>query len=145
MKFNWGTGILIFLILFLIACGLFISFAMNQNINLVHKEYYQKGVSYTDQMEVDKRSAKYFNIIDIKDNGLQILIYFPENFSKNFKSGEIQFFRPSNSDNDYTWELKPDNNLQIIDKSKLIKGKYLVKINWESDENYFVEKEFIVK
>jgi len=145
MKFNWGTGILIFLILFLIACGLFIGFAMNQNVDLVHKEYYQKGVSFTDQMDVDMRSTKYINSIYLKDNGHQILVYFPDNFIDNLKSGEILFFRPSNSNEDKTWDLNPKNNVQIIEKSKLIKGRYLVKITWQSDENYFIEKEFFVK
>ena len=59
MKFNWGTGILLFLILFLIAAGIFIAFAMRQSVDLVHEDYYERGVDHTSQMEVEKRSAPY--------------------------------------------------------------------------------------
>ena len=63
MKFNWGTGILIFLILFLLAAGLFIGFAMRQDVSLVHEDYYEKGADHSQQMLVEARSAPYGNDI----------------------------------------------------------------------------------
>ncbi len=48
MKFHWGTGILIFLILFLLAAGFFIAFAMRQERDLVHEDYYERGVDHSD-------------------------------------------------------------------------------------------------
>ena len=63
MKFHWGTGILIFLILFLLACGLFIAFAMRQEVSLVHEDYYEKGVDHSQQMMVEARSAQFKNDI----------------------------------------------------------------------------------
>ena len=59
MKFNWGTGILIFLILFLMAAAVFIGFAMRQDVNLVHEDYYEKGVDYERQMNAEARSVVY--------------------------------------------------------------------------------------
>ena len=68
MKFNWGTGILIFLIIFLLACAAFIIFAMRQDVNLVHKDYYEKGVDHTDKMNVDVRSKQFEDKIQIDYN-----------------------------------------------------------------------------
>ena len=59
MKFNWGTGILAFLILFLSASAVFIFFAMRQDVNLVHEDYYEQGVNYSAQMDVEARSTIY--------------------------------------------------------------------------------------
>ena len=59
MKFNWGTGIFMFLALFLLASAAFIIFAVRQDVNLVHKDYYEKGVDYTEQMNVNSRSTEF--------------------------------------------------------------------------------------
>ena len=145
MKFTWGTGILIFLIVFLFACGIFIAFAMNQDLNLVHEEYYQKGANYTTQMEINKRSAKFKNIIYIKDKADKILIFFPNGFYDNLKNGTILFFRPSDSNIDIGFDMNITTNVQSIAKSKLKKGRYIVQLSWHSDEDYYIEKEFFVK
>ena len=63
MKFDWGTGILIFLILFLLAAAAFMVFAFKQDVNLVYKDYYNKGVDYTEQMDVIARSENYYSAL----------------------------------------------------------------------------------
>ena len=77
MKFNWGTGILIFLILFLSASAVFIVFAMRQDVNLVHQDYYEKGVDYTEQMNVNARSKPIADKIEllVLENFIQFNFY----------------------------------------------------------------------
>lgn len=145
MKFSWGTGILIFLIVFLAACGIFIAFAMSQRLNLVHKDYYKKGADHTEQMVIDKRSVKYTDSIYIKDKDKFLTVNFPDNFSDNLKTGNILFFRPSDDTEDIEFELALVNNKQLIDKNKLVKGRYIVKITWQKDHSFYIEKEYIVK
>ncbi len=145
MKFNWGTGILIFLIVFLIGCGFFIAFAMNQNINLVNEEYYQKGANYSEQIEINKRSVKFQSVIYLKDKGDHIAVYFPDNFASELKSGKILFFRPSDNHNDVAYKMDVTDNVQLVPKSDLLKGRYLVQLSWESDATYYLEKEFRVQ
>ena len=76
MKFNWGTGIFIFLALFLLGSAVFIIFAVRQDVNLVHKDYYEKGVDYTEQMNVNARSSEYKDNISVSTQGdfLQLTI-----------------------------------------------------------------------
>ena len=74
MKFTWGTGILIFLILFLLACGFFIAFAMRQDVSLVHEDYYEKGVDHSQQMLVEARSAQFKNDIGTRFQDGALLI-----------------------------------------------------------------------
>ncbi len=145
MKFSWGTGILIFLIMFLTACGIFIVFAVSQKNSLVHKNYYERGADYSRQMEINKRSVKYQKTIYFQDKAQQISISFPDNFSEDLKTGEILFFRPSDISKDLKVEMKPIKNIQLVDKINLIKGRYLVKFSWQSDAEYYIEKELFVK
>ena len=42
VKFNWGTGVVIFLLLFLAAIITFVVFAFHQDVNMVHQDYYEK-------------------------------------------------------------------------------------------------------
>ena len=146
MKLNWGTGIFIFLIIFLSLAGLFMYFAFSQDVNLVNEEYYKKGVDYTVQMQKEKRSEKYVSQIYLEDKDSNITVFFPDNFSENLQAGTILFYRPSDRRLDVEHNLKPEGNMQKISKEKLIKGRYIVQIEWErGSQEYYIEKELFVK
>ncbi len=53
--------------MFLLACAGFIYFAFQQEVNLVHKDYYEKGVGHTEQMKVNSRSASFKNAFEISN------------------------------------------------------------------------------
>ena len=133
MKFNWGTGVLIFLILFLLACAGFMWFAFQQDVNLVHKDYYEKGVDYSEQMKVDARSKPYYNSIQTRlfDNFLQL--EFEEKLSAKIDSGKVLMYRPSSSKNDVLLQLNISENHFNISKENLISGRYILKLYWYSD------------
>jgi hypothetical protein len=133
MKFNWGTGILIFLILFLAACAAFIIFALRQDVNLVHKDYYEKGVDYTDQMNINSRSAQFQDKIRIETKDEYLIISFEESLVTNIDSGKVLLYRPSNSNQDVLFPMTfSDNNIKIP-KENLISGRYILKLSWYSD------------
>jgi len=132
MKFNWGTGIFIFLTLFLIAAAAFIIFAFSQDVNLVHKDYYEKGVDYSDQMNVSERSELYNAFFQIRQEDDFLILQFNQELSFEIDSGKILFYRPSNSKHDLRLELEPRDSLVIVPKSDLIPGRYIVKLYWYS-------------
>jgi len=146
MKFTWGTGIFIFLILFLLAAAAFIVFAMSKDVNLVHEEYYQKGVDYTAQMNREKRSQKYENSIYLKDENEQITLFFPDEFADELESGTILFFRPSDRKLDVEFTMTSKSNQQTVSKEKLRKGRYIVQLAWKiKGEEFYIEKTIFVK
>lgn len=147
MKFTWGTGIFIFLIIFLALSITFVFFAFSKDVNLVHNEYYVKGLNYTEQMQIEKRSEHFKNVIYFNEKGDNIQIFFPDNFNLNLKKGKIFFFRPSDRNLDIEFDMKAQsNNMQTVSKEKLIKGRYLLKFSWfDSLQNYYIEKEIFVK
>lgn len=133
MKFNWGTGILIFLIIFLLACAAFIIFAMRQDVNLVHKDYYEKGVDHTDKMNVDVRSKQFEDKIQIDYNDEYLLIRFEESMVANIDSGKVLLYRPSSSKQDALFPIIFSENVIKIPKENLISGRYILKLSWYSE------------
>lgn len=133
MKFNWGTGILIFLILFLMACAAFIIFAMRQDVNLVHKDYYEKGVDYTDKMNVDVRSIPFEDKIQIDDENEYLLIRFDESMVTEIDSGNVLLYRPSSSKQDVSFPFVFSGNTLKIPRKNLISGRYILKLSWYSE------------
>ena len=130
MKFNWGTGILIFLILFLIACGIFIAFAMRQKIELVHEDYYERGVDHSTQMEVDKRSAPYQDAIKAVQSGGSLQISMTDSLAVKCDSARIQLYRPSDNQLDMNTSFEPERGTLIISRDDLVPGRYILKISW---------------
>jgi len=133
MKFNWGTGIVIFLILFLVACAAFIIFALRQDVNLVHKDYYEKGIDYTDQMNVNERSTQFLNKIQINNQNEYLLIGFDESLVAKIDSGKVLLYRPSSSKMDVSLPMVFSENNLKIPKINLIQGRYIIKLYWYSE------------
>lgn len=146
MKFNWGTGILIFLILFLIACAVFITFAMRQDVNLVHKNYYEKGVDYTEQMHVNARSVSLADSIRILISDDLLQVDFAASLVSKIDSGKVLLYRPSSSKLDITLPLIFAENNLTINRSNLVSGRYIIKLSWYSKGlKYEIDKPVIIQ
>lgn len=141
MKFNWGTGILIFLILFLLACGLFIGFAMRQEVSLVDEDYYEKGVDHSNQMNVEARSAQYLNAFgtQLKNGLLQIDI--ESSLATKMDSAHFHLYRPSDSHRDIRQSFDASESPLTIPGEELISGRYILKIFWSWEGlNYEIDQ-----
>jgi len=141
MKFNWGTGILIFLILFLLACGLFIGFAMRQEVSLVHQDYYEKGVDHTHQMNVEARSAQYKNAVGTQLNNGLFQIDIERSLAGKMDSAHFLLYRPSDSNRDIRRSFDAAESPLIIPGEELIPGRYILKIFWSWEGlNYEIDQ-----
>jgi hypothetical protein len=146
MKFNWGTGILIFLILFLMAAAAFIIFAMRQEVNLVHKDYYEKGVDYTDQMNVITRSQPYSEKIEVQQDENGLLISIDSALAATIDSGKVLLYRPSESSRDLEVLLEKPIHSIFVSSDKLIGGRYILKMQWFTfGQRFEIDQPVIVK
>lgn len=146
MKFNWGTGILIFLMLFLSAAAVFIFFAMRQDVNLVHEDYYEQGVDYSAKMDVDARSAIYKDAIKTNTEDESLVVDFEPSLALSIDSGSVLLFRPSNSSLDFNMPFGKMESSLKIPRSNLVTGRYILKLSWyskgllyEIDETVYIE------
>jgi len=145
MKFNWGTGILIFIILFLLAISSFVFYSTTQIVNLVEDDYYPKELAYDKQME-KMRNYKNSDInIVIRKTSDHIMIEYKGLLPDDSLQGTVLIYRPS----DYRKDIKipmqiNDTGYQFIARAPLLSGKYIIKFDWQSGQKtYYYEESFI--
>lgn len=144
IKWNWGTGITLFIILFM-GFTLWKVYRATQNpVMLVEKDYYPKGLQY--QQRIDERhNARLFRskFLVYQQND-EVIIHFPPVHPD---SSNFTFFRPSDNNFDLSFPFNPDSlGLMHLPGRKFEKGKYILKIYWEEKgKKYYVEKNFYMK
>ena len=140
MKFNWGTGIVISFVLFALTIGYIIAFPFNQKVELVTEDYYEKELKYQEQIDRQDRSSGLNEQINIERDGKLLHLNFPVSFRE--IKGEVFFYRPSDSQKDFTEGIKTDSsNHQAFDVSRLDPGLWKIKVLWNmKDQSYYFEK-----
>ena len=145
-KFNWGTGILITIIVFMVITIGTVIFLMNQDVDLVASDYYDKGIQHQDQIDRLNRTNSMDEAVQINPENGFVRLVFPKSFTQKNFSGTIQFYRPSNSKKDFSLPILIDNSAQqIVPTQNLEKGYWIVKLNWTQDSiEYYKESSFVI-
>jgi len=145
-KFNWGTGILISIIVFMIITIGTVVFLMNQDVDLVASDYYDKGIQHQKQIDRENRTNSMSEAVQIiLENGF-VRLAFPKSYSQKKLTGTIQFYRPSDSKKDFALAVSIDTVAQqLIPTQNLEKGYWKVKVNWTLDSiEYYKESSFVI-
>ncbi len=144
LKLNWGTGIALFYIIFVLFWVGNLIFSATVPINLVEEDYYAQEMKYQDKIEMQKNTQKLAEqpILQYADNSF--LIKLPSEFKSNDIRGDLHFYRPSDSKLDKRYELDlTAANSQVFDVSELQKGVWRAKLSWKAGElSYFNETLF---
>ena len=147
MKINWGTGIVIAFVAFI---AFIMYFVINMNLNkkyvhdLVTEDYYQEELLH--QNEIDKVD----NAKDLKENVSWkktddgILISFPKDLDYRNITGKVFLYRPSNKTLDSEISISLSNSDMLIPKTRLLDGRWNIKIDWKYDGKSYLFKESIV-
>ena len=144
MKLNWGTGIAIFYTIFVISLLSIVILSSRNNVDLVEKEYYQKDINYEKFRKKRENESLLSKGLEVKKNDGNITLHFP-GIEKNI-TGQIHFFRPSNSklDNIIPIVLDADHNM-IISTEKYAKGLWRLMTEWEvNSHSYYNEQKIIL-
>ena len=145
-KFNWGTGIFIAIVIFMIITVILTIIFMNQRVDLVTNNYYEKTLTYQNQIDTYKRTAELkekvaFNYADDKIN-----LSFPVSFLEQVNNGKLYFYRPSDSRKDFTVPIQLNKKgSQIFNTASIDKGYWKVEIQWEMNKyDYKMEKSVLI-
>ena len=141
IKFNWGTGIFIFIVLFIITMIGIIIFSFNQKVNLVTPEYYPKGVKYEDHITKVKNTSLLKDKIHFERIDDKIILSFPDEFTPENIIGTVQFYYVTDFEKDNKFEVKLNNDRkQEFSIRGYAAGRYILKIDWKDDKKgYFQE------
>ena len=141
-KISWGTGIVIGIIVFVVISITMTVIFMTQDVSLVSDNYYEKSLSYQEEIDKQSRTNSLDDQVKINFNGEIINILFPVEYLNNNISGEIYFYRPSDPNLDFNMplDLNEEGNQMILVKD-FEKGFWRVKLNWTMNGNgYYNEK-----
>lgn len=145
-KISWGTGIVIGIIVFVVITVTMTVIFMTQDVSLVSDNYYEKSLSYQDEIDKQSRTKLLDEQVKINFNGEIITISVPSNYISKDISGEIFFYRPSNPKLDFALPLQLVEGSQIILAKRLEKGFWRIKLNWTMDGNgYYNERAITIE
>lgn len=147
MKINWGTGIVIALVVMVGGMAYLVSIAVRQDYDLVDNDYYQKSVNYQQHIEEVNNTAALAEKIKFDQSADTLKIKFPDLGNFGEYSGEIHLYSPVEEKRDQIVKLKLDGKYsQQIGFKNLKKGRYTVKIDWSVGKvSYYQEEDIVIQ
>ncbi len=129
---NWGWKIALVYIGFAVMTVTFVVIGSMQKVNLVEEDYYEKEITYQEQIDKLKNAVDAQEVFGISYNPATYKLTLQYS-GKPVINGKIHLFRPSDADKDMFVELKLDpNGQQQLNTKPLLKGLWVVKVDWES-------------
>lgn len=143
IKWNWGTGIALTYVVFVIAIMGFVISSSRKQIDLVSPDYYDKEITFQGQIEKMSATKNLVSSLKWKLLGDSIFLDFPEEI-KGEIAGEVRFFCPANARNDRTTKILIESgNQQIVNVGQFNPGRFQMQIDWESMGTHYYEEHSI--
>lgn len=145
-KFNWGTGIVLAVTLFIIATLSVVSYIISLDFYLVSNNHYEEGVEYQQTIDNKNRAENLENpVVVLFDEGsTSIKLIFPQEILSDSLSGNVTFYRPNNPELDRKYKLSLDTQgLQTIPIGDFEKGRWKLFVEWNSDSLTYLEEKNI--
>lgn len=145
-KFNWGSGIVLAVTLFIIATLSVVSYIISLDYYLVSSNHYEEGVEYQQTIDNKNRAQNLDNpVVVLFDEGsTSIKLIFPQEILSDSLSGSVTFYRPNDPDLDKKYNLSLNKEgLQTIPVIDFEKGRWKLTVEWEADSLTYIEEKNI--
>lgn len=133
MKFNWGTGIVIGMLCFMVFILQYVirvQFDASYDNELVTENYYQKEIDVNTNRIKQENAGELGDGLRIVPSAQGIEVYFPETFNSQEITGGISLYRPSNQALDQTFPIELTSNYLLIPKSRLVDGRWDITLDF---------------
>lgn len=140
---NFGVKITILYLSFVGLILTLVFMCFGQKVELVSKDYYAQELTFQDKIDAINNEKALSNSISHVMSGKEIVLSInPDLVSADF-TGEINFFRPSDSSKDVKVKMNFQNNQQVINISSLIHGAYKMQLSWSNNGKHYFKEEVI--
>ena len=132
IKINWGTGIVIAMVLFMVFILTFVykSLTKEYTHELVSDDYYKDELLYQNDIDKLDNAKKLNSKITVSNSDKGLTIHFPSDIDYQDVKGDIYFQRMSNSKLDFHKNIELISDKILIPDSLLVSGKWIIKIDW---------------
>jgi nitrogen fixation protein FixH len=145
---GWPVGIFTFYSLFVAGLLLAVFLTLNNDMQMVTSNYYEKTLKYEDQITRIRNA----NALEVKpdvafnrDKSFLILNMPEISGARNF-TGKIHFFRASNAKLDQSFTLQCDaQGRQYIPLSNIENGKWKIQIEWTDKTKEYYFEQIVIK
>lgn len=145
MKFNWGTGIVIFFIFFAVSMTFAVVSTTKYPPQLVQKDYYALDLNYQDRLERKQNASALPVLPKVQFNAASsaIQVEFPTGMVA--QTGTAKCYRSSTTRDDVSLPLDNVSNLDIP-TAQFKSGRWHVELNWETADGkkYFWENVIVL-
>ncbi len=131
MQWNWGTGVFIFIVLFLAACIAFIIYTRTERWSLVEEDYYPKELRHEEILVKMRNVSSLKDKLQVSYDAQNLVIRFPFDLKGLSLTGSVDMYRPSDETRDVILPVAVDTSLcMTIPMKRFIHGKYVLKADW---------------
>lgn len=138
---SWGNKLLIAFVAFGVLIGTLVYKCMHQNFELVSGDYYADELKYQDRIDGFNNAGK-LSPVQVSTAGNELAIQLPKELNGQVLKGEAWFYCATNAADDRRIPLAVnENGTMLVEKNKLAKANYVLKLNWENtDEKFYNEQ-----
>jgi len=140
MKFNWGTGIVIFFLFFATSMILAVVATTRHPPQLMKPDYYALDLSYQERMDKKQNTASLATLPEVRFDAATnaVLVKMPAGMTA--QSGTVNCYRSSTTHDDLSTPFGKVTALSIP-ADKFAVGRWHVELDWTATdgEKYFWE------
>ena len=143
----WPVLIITWFVVFISGIITYVIFAQRNRMELVGADYYDQEIRFQQQIDRVRRTQPFNREVSIhyEAGSRQILVSLPLEQARRKPSGQIRFYRPSDSTLDRSVNLLADDTgRQILDASELRDGLWKVRLTWTVGGEEFSTDQSIV-
>lgn len=140
---NFGVKITILYLSFVGMILTLVFMCYNQNVELVSKDYYAQELKFQDKIDAIHNEKSLEKSISHVISGKEILLTIDPSLNAADFSGNINFFRPSDSSKDVKLKMNFVDNQQSVNTSALIHGVYKMQLSWVSNGKHYFKEDVI--
>ncbi len=145
----WALGITVFIIVFVVGTVVAVIILSQEHVNMVTPDYYEKDRSYQQRYEMLERT-KHLAVkptITLDAATGTCVLAFTDSSASREVSGEVHFFRSSDSRDDVVRPIALDAaGTQRLSVSDLAAGSWTVQLSWtRGGLTYYLEERIYVQ
>jgi hypothetical protein len=142
IKWNWGTGIALVYIGFVVFMLGMVYLCIQQDFDLVTPDYYEQELKFQTVIDGQQNENSLGKATSVTMDEKQVTVLIPMESIDG--EGSITFYRPDNAKFDLTIQLNGENTVSVPLK-KLQSGLYKVKSKWQhKGQPYYNEQSLYV-
>jgi hypothetical protein len=145
-KFNWGTGIAIFYISFVIAMLSFVFWTTGNNRDLVTEDYYAEELVYQKTIDNKAREKKLVGDVAIASEKGKIELKLPDGMNGKSVKGSLFLYKQDDKRKDTKFPFEGDRADYTFQSERIVIGRWTVKLSWVSEgKDYYYEDKIWIK